>query len=77
MDGVVKLKPLPINVPPVDALYQSIVPVGLLADIVTVPGPHLDALTGPVAAAGAVFIVAVTSVLGVETQPIVVFLATT
>ena len=51
-----------------------VVPAGLVADIVTVPGPHLEPLTGAVAAAGTGFIVAVTGVLVVEIQPVVVFL---
>ena len=51
--GVVKLKPVPISEPPVDALYQSkVVPAALDADISTVPGPHLDPFTGLVGAAG-------------------------
>jgi hypothetical protein len=73
--GVVKVAPLPRSVPPVDASYQSIVvPAELVADIVTVPGPHLEPLTGDVAAAGIGLIVAVTAVLVVDTQPVVVFL---
>ena len=76
MLGVVKLAPLPNNVPADAASYQSIVvPPGLVADIVTVPGPHLEPLTGAVAAAGIAFTVAVTAVLVVEIQPVVVFLA--
>ena len=51
-----------------------VVPAGLVADIVTVPVPHLEPLTGAVAAAGTGFIVAVTAVLVVEIQPVVVFL---
>ena len=45
MLGVVKLAdPLNNNVPPVDALYQSIVsPAPGVADNVTVPVPHLEA----------------------------------
>ena len=50
---MVKLKPVPISEPPVDALYQSkVVPAALDADISTVPGPHLDPFTGLVGAAG-------------------------
>ena len=71
-----KLAPLPNNVPPVAASYQSmVVPAGLVADIVTVPGPHLEPLTGAVAAAGTAFTVAVTAVLVADTHPVVVFLA--
>jgi len=40
---VVKLKPLPSNVPPVDASYQSmVVPAALEADKLTVPEPQRD-----------------------------------
>jgi len=75
MPGVTKLKPVPNNVPPVDALYQSIVvPAALVAASVTEPGPHLEAPTGEVAAAGTALIVAVTAVLLGETQPVIVFL---
>jgi len=73
--GVVKLEPVPTNVPPVDAVYQSIVvPARLVAEIVTEPGPHLELLTGEVAAAGTALIDAVTGVRVVEIQPVVVFL---
>ena len=76
-EGVVKLKPVPINVPPDIASYQSsVVPVGLDADMTTVPGPHLKPFTGVVGAAGIALTVAVTCVLGEETQPVVEFLAT-
>ena len=75
MLGVVKLAPLPSNVPADAASYQSIVvPPGLVADMVTVPGPHLAPLTGAVAAAGIALTVAVTDVLVADTQPVVVFL---
>jgi len=50
--------------------------VELVADKLTVPGPHLEPFTGVVGAAGIAFTVAVTCVLGEETQPVVVFLAT-
>ena len=62
--------------PPVEAEYQSIVvPAGLVAEIVTVPNPHLDPLTGDVGAVGKGLIVAVTDVLVEDMQPVVVFLA--
>ena len=79
MEGVVKLNPLLSNVPLVDASYQSIVVPGveLVADKLTVPEPHLEPFTGVVGAAGIVLTVAVICVLGAETQPVVVFLATT
>jgi hypothetical protein len=75
MFGVVKLEPVPNNVPPADALYQSIVvPAALVAEIVTEPGPHLEALTGDVAPAGTALMDAVTAVLLAETHPVLVFL---
>lgn len=62
--------------PPVEAEYQSIVvPAGLVAEIVTVPDPHLDPLTGDVGAVGKGLMVAVTDVLVEDMQPVVVFLA--
>ena len=68
--------PVPTNVPPVAAVYQSIVvPAGAVADIVTDPAPHLDPLTGEVAAPGIAFTVAVTAVLEVAKQPVVEFRA--
>ena len=61
MMGVVKLEPLPNKLPPVAASYQSIVvPATLEADNVTVPGPHLEALTGLLGAAGLGFTVMTT-----------------
>ena len=71
-----KLAPVPNNVPPVGALYQSmVVPAGGLAtDIVTVPGPHLESGLAPVAAAGTGSTVAVTATLVAEVHPVVVFL---
>jgi len=51
------------------------VPAGLLAEIVTVPAPHLDALTGDVGTLGNGLMVAITAVRVGETQPVVVFLA--
>jgi hypothetical protein len=61
--------------PPVAAAYQSIVsPAPTLADMTTVPVPHLEPLTGLVGAAGTVFTVAVTATLVAEVHPVVVFL---
>jgi len=72
---VVKLEPVANNTPPVDALYQSIaVPATLVAEIVTEPGPHLEPLTGNVAAAGTALTVAVTAVRVADKQPVLVFL---
>ena len=75
IEGVVKPEPVPNNVPPVDAVYQSIVvPATLVADIVTLPAPHLEPFTGEEAAAGIALIDAVTAVRLVEVQPVVMFL---
>ena len=73
------MEPVPSNVPPVDASYQSIVVPGveLVADKLTVPEPHLEPFTGVVGVAGIILTVAVICVLEGETQPVVVFLATT
>lgn len=60
--------------PPVEAAYQSIThPAGGVAEITTVPVPQRAALVA-VGAAG-FNKVAVTAVLAVEVQPLVVFLA--
>lgn len=73
--GVVKLEPDANNMPPADALYQSIVvPATLVAEIVTNPAPHLELFTGEVAAAGTALIDAVTAVRLAEMQPVVMFL---
>ena len=48
--GVVKLFPVPNNVPPLDAEYHLMVPVPV-ADKLTVPVSHLEALV-PVGADG-------------------------
>ena len=75
MNDVVPEPPVS-TVPPDDTSYQSmVVPAALLADITTVPGPHLEPFTGLVATAGIVLIVAVTGVLVEDTHPVVVFLA--
>ena len=70
-----KLAPAPINVPPVDASYQSmVVPPALVADNVAVPVPHTAPSTGLIADDGIVFTVAVTGTLVADTQPVVKFL---
>ena len=78
MLGVVKLVvPVPParTAPPDAAAYQSMVsPAPGVAEMVTVPVPHLAA-PAPEGAAGRAFMVAVTAVLVAETQPVVVFLA--
>jgi hypothetical protein len=48
MLGVVKLVPVPRNVPPVAAAYQFIVPALAVAPRMTVPVPHLDPGVVPV-----------------------------
>ena len=76
MLGVVKLVlPLDNATPPDDAAYQSIVlPATAVADIETVPVPHLELLTGDVGTPGTALTVAVTAVRVADTQPVVVFL---
>ena len=66
--GVVKLVPVPNEVPPVEAVYQLIIPpIQPPAFSVIVPVPHL--LPGVlVGAAGAVVTVATTLVLETEVQ---------
>jgi hypothetical protein len=73
--GVVKLvAPVANAVPPEAAAYQSIVsPAPGVAEIMTVPVPHLE-LAVPVGATGTGFTFAVTAVLVDEIQPVVVFL---
>ena len=73
VNDVVPIPPVR-TVPPVAAAYQSTVsPAPTLADIVTVPVPHLELPAG-VGTLGIEFIVAVTGVLDADTQPVVVFL---
>lgn len=67
----------PINKvePPDAAAYQSIVsPEPAVADITTVPVPHLAAPV-PIGAFAVEFTAAVTCTLAEEIQPVVVFLA--
>ena len=66
--GVVKLVPVPMLAPPVEAAYQFNVPALAVAPSVTVPGPHLVPGVVPVMVGMAVT-VATTAVLGVELQP--------
>jgi hypothetical protein len=75
IEGVV-YEPDPLNksVPPVEALYQSIVsPAPGEAKMVTDPVPHLDALVPP-AVIGFWFTVALTAALVAEMQPVLIFL---
>ena len=66
---MVNVVPVPNIVPPVDTLYQLIVPALAVAPSVTVPVPHRDAGDAPVIA-GIALIVATTAVLGVDVQPL-------
>ena len=54
-------------------LALGVSPAATLADIVTVPVPHLELPAG-VGTLGIEFTVAVTGVLDADTQPVVVFL---
>lgn len=69
MTGVLKLLPVPNTVVLVVVAYHSIVApaTAVVADIVTTPGPHLDAPV-PVGVAGIGLIVAFTIVLVEDTQ---------
>ena len=71
MDGVVKLVPVCKDVPPVELLYQLIVPLLTLAPNTTVPASHLDNGVVPVIV-GVVFTVATIAVLDDEVQPLLV-----
>ena len=65
--------PLPKWVPPVDAVYQSMVqPLGAVAENSALLVPQYELLLGLLGAAGAVFIVQVTAVRVALTQPVVV-----
>ena len=71
IDGVVKLVPVCKDDPPVELLYQLIVPLLALAPKATVPASHLDNGVVPVTV-GVVFTVAATAVLDDEVQPLLV-----
>ena len=71
MDGVVKLVLVCKDDPPVELLYQLIVPLLALAPKATVPASHLDNGVAPIMV-GVVFIVAITAVLDDEVQPLLV-----
>ena len=73
--GVVKeVDPLCNAEPPEAAAYQSIVsPAPGVAEIFTVPVPHLEPPV-PAGATGKAFMVATTAVLVAEKQAVVVFL---
>ena len=71
MEGVVKLVPVCKDDPPVELLYQLIVPPLALAPKVIVPASHLDNGVVPVIV-GVVFTVATTAFLDDEVQPLFV-----
>ena len=64
IEGVVKLTPVPKELPPVEAAYQLIVPAEAVAPRSTVPVPQSEPGVVPVIV-GTVFTVAVIEVLGV------------
>ncbi len=68
MDAVVKLVPVCNDDPPVELLYQLIVPLLALAPNATVPASHLDNGVVPLIV-GEAFTVATTAVLDDEAQP--------
>jgi len=71
MEGVVKLVPVCNDDPPVELLYQLIVPLLALAPKATVPASHLD--NGVVVViVGEAFIVATIAVLDNEVHPLLV-----
>ena len=68
------MEPLSNGEPPEAAAYQSIVsPAPGVAEIFTVPVPHLEPPV-PDGAAGIAFTVAITAVLDAEVQIVLVFL---
>ena len=71
IDGVVKLEPVCKEDPPVELLYQFIVPLLALAPNATVPASHLDNGVVPVIV-GVEFTVATIAVLDDEVQPLLV-----
>ena len=71
MDGVVKLVPVCKDDPPVELLYQLMVPLLALAPKATVPASHLDNGVVPLIV-GVIFTVAAIEVLDDEVQPLFV-----
>ena len=71
MEGVVKVVPVPRDVPPVEAAYQFTVPADGVAPKVTVPVPQREAGVVPVMV-GVVVTVAATAVLAAVVQPFAV-----
>ena len=71
IDGVVKLLPVCKDNPPVELLYQLMVPLLALAPNATVPASHLDKGVVPLTV-GVLFTVAITAVLDDDVQPLLV-----
>lgn len=71
IEGVVKLVPVPRELPPPEAAYQLMIPAEAVAPRVTVPVLHLNAGVVPVMV-GIAFTVAVTAVLEAVVQPFAV-----
>ena len=71
IDGVVKLAPVCKDDPPVELLYQLMVPLLALAPNAPVPASHLDNGVVPLIV-GVVFTVATTAVLDDEVQSLLV-----
>ena len=69
IDGVVKLVPVPNELPPVEAAYQFIVPAEAVALRSTVPVPQFESGVVPVIV-GIEFMVAVTAVLDAVVHPL-------
>ena len=69
--GVIKLVPVPSEVPPVEAAYQLIVPAEAVAPRVTVPVPQRELFVTP-EMVGIVFTVAVTCVRVAVVHPLFV-----
>ena len=69
--------PLDNNVPPIEALYQSMVdPTTGIAEMVTIPVPHLETSEAS-GSGGTALIVAITARREAEVQPVVVSLVCT
>lgn len=68
---MVKLIPVPRELPPVEAAYQLIVPADAVAPKLTVPVPHLEAGV-ELLIVGITFTVAVTAVLEAVVHPFAV-----
>ena len=71
IDGLVNLVPVSNNDPPVELLYQLMVPLLALAPKATVPASHLDNGVVPVIV-GVVFTLATIAVLDDEVHPLLV-----